>query len=199
MDKVQLGKISALNVKVEHNGVVFEVENFLDFSKQIFLTNIYLEEYFKNPEESLVALSDYNFIDAECKLLYNLLKLNTNIDVDSMENDAYVDSPLMAKVAGAIYNFKSFRTNLSFMISEIKEQRALKASLGETVSALVSKGYELLDKVTDISPEQIEKVRTTGLELVEKLKENNPFGEFPGAVPAVINQTPQKKVRKVKK
>lgn len=198
MDKVKLGLLVSEQVSVEHNGVAFQVETFLNFAKQVFLTNVYLEEYFKNPDENLIGLSDYSFLDAECKLMYHLLKLNTNIDVDSMENDVYVDSVLASKLAGAIVNFKSFRGKLSFIISEIKEQKNLKASVGETLSALISKGYDILDKMADITPEQLEKTRQTGLELVDKLKEANPFGDFPGAVPAIIGET-QKKTRKAKK
>jgi hypothetical protein len=50
----------------------------------------------------------------------------------------------------------------------------------------------------NITPEQIEQVRLTGLELVETLKQANPLGDYPGAVPATLPE-PEKKLRKVKK
>jgi len=173
MDKVKLGfKIPKVKT-LEYNGVEFTIVPFLGMAEQVVLTNRYLVDYFGKSEKPIVIGNEYNLFEAEFNLKNTLLQMVTNIDTDSMENDLYFDLELWEMITSEIINYAGFAVRLDKSISEIKEQLILNSSIGKVVSEFIEKLYPLLEKISDISPEQIQSTLEESKVLMKDLEENS--------------------------
>jgi hypothetical protein len=172
MDKVKLEFKAPETKEVEYNGVNIQVTPYLTSSQQVALINTYISTYFGENEEKFIQDSEYSYLEAEFELLNLILQLCTNVDIDSITEDMYTDLTLSGKVYGEIHNYGDFRAKLNYIINEVKQQENLRNSIGKVVSDLVEKAYDVLNKLTDITPEQIEKLQQTGVELAEAMKQN---------------------------
>jgi len=173
MDKVKL-ELKVPKVKtVEYNGVEFTVVPFLGMAEQVVLTNRYIVDYFRVSEKPVVIGNEYNLFEAEFNLKNTLFQMVTNLDTDSMENDLYFDVDLWETVTSQIINYGDFTVRLNKSISEIKEQFTLNSSIGKVVSEFVEKLYPLLEKISDISPEQIQTTLEESKGLLKDLEENS--------------------------
>jgi hypothetical protein len=172
MDKVKLEFKTPDAKEVEYNGVKFQVIPYLSSSQQVGLINTYIATYFGENSTKFVEASGYSYIEAEFELLNLIMQLCTNVDTDSITEDMYTDLMLSGRVYGEIQNYGDFRGKLNYIINEIKQQENLRNSVGKVISDLVEKGYDVLNKLTDITPEQIEKLQQTGVELAEAMKQN---------------------------
>lgn len=177
MDKVTLEFKTPKNKTIEYNGVEINVIPFLGLAEQTVLINRYIEQYFGNSGEALIKGSEYRYIEAEYNLFYNILQTCTNVDTENLSNDFYVDLWFVEAITDKIINYANFRDTLEFIVDEIKSQKALNSSIGKVVSDLVTKAYVIMDKLSDITPEEIEKARESGLELIKKLEESSVLGK----------------------
>jgi hypothetical protein len=173
MDKVKLEfKIPKKQI-MEYNGVEFEVNPFMSIAEQAFLINRYLQEYFTKSLGSIVQVSEYDYFEAEFGLKNYILQTNTNIEIEDLNNDFYADADFWEKLTLEIVNYKDFRSKLDFIINEIKEQKVLNSSIGKIVSDLAVKLSDILDKVGNVSPEEIEKLQKASAELIDKLGQSS--------------------------
>jgi len=173
MDKVKL-ELRIPKVKtVEYNGVEFTVIPFLGMAEQVVLTNRYVVDYFGKSEKPVVIGNEYNLFEAEFNLKNTLIQMVTNIDTDSMENDLYFDLDLWEAITSEIKNYGGFAVRLDKSVSEIKEQLILNSSIGKVVSEFVEKLYPLLEKISDISPEQIQSTLEESKVLMKDLEKNS--------------------------
>jgi hypothetical protein len=185
MEKVVLEFKTPKNKTLDYSGVEFELVPFLSFAQQVFLINTYVETYFGDVELGMVGASEFNFMDAEFGLKNYLLQTNTNVDVARINNNIYTDSLLWDRIFGEITNFKDFRKSLDAVVEEVKSRKAIEASVGKVISDLVSKGYELFTKMSDLTPDAIESAKKSGLELLKQVEKSSLLGhDFPGNVGA---------------
>ena len=185
MDKVKLEFKIPKNKKIEYNGVEFEVTPFLSMANQAVLINRYIAEYFGKVEIPVTKGSDYNYLGAEFSLKNNILQAVTNIDTEPLENDFYVDPDLWNSITREIINYWEFDDSLHYIVSEIKEQYVLKSSVGKVISDLADKVYPLLESLSNITPEEIEKLTESTKGLMKEVEETS----FPGKV----ERAPRKK------
>lgn len=186
MDKVKLEfKIPKMKT-IEYGGIEIKIVPFLTTAQQVVLINRYLEDYFKEGDTNLIPLSNYRYLEAEYNLLNNLLSLATDIDTTGLDENLLSDSNFSHIICENIDNFWDFYAKLTNIIEEIKEQ---KNSVPLLLSGLIEKAYGILDKVSDISPEQIEKLQQTSTDLMEKLKESQVLGKV--ASPKTRKTKPQ--------
>jgi len=171
-NKVKLEFVFPNMETVEYNGVEIQVDTFLTTVQQIFLINRYVDEYFESLNEDFVKSSEYSYLTAEYNMIYYILKLLTNVDVENLDENIYSDSILWGKITSLIVNYFDFRNKLNFIINEIKQQNVLSNSIGTVLSDLIDKAYVALDKFSDITPEQLEKAKKDGLELLNKLEKS---------------------------
>jgi len=172
MDKVKIEVKIPENVQITHNGVIITITPFITVAKQIFLINHYMQDYFGTGADG----TGYATLNAAYNLKNYLFQINTNIDTENMDNDVYVDDVLWEKITREIVNWSLFAEHLYLVVEEKKRLVALENSLGTVVSGLVLKGYSVLDKLSEITPEQIEKTRETGIELIQKLQDSSVLG-----------------------
>ena len=173
MDKVKVELKVPKAKTVEYNGVEFTVIPFLGMAEQVVLTNRYIVDYFRESENPVVIGNEYNLFEAEFNLKNTLFQMLTNLDTDSMENDLYFDLDLWETITSEIRNYGQFTVTLEKSISEIKEQLVLNSSIGKVVSEFVEKLYPLLEKISDISPEQIQSTLEESKVLLKDLEENS--------------------------
>jgi hypothetical protein len=173
MDKVKLLVIATKKQPIEYNGVRIEVGCFLSAPQQVFLINQYLKEYFSKFAEPMVEVSDYSYIEAEFGLKNYIFQSNTNIDTENMDTNAYVDSQLWQVITSEITNYGDFRNKLNFIIGEVKEQIALKNSIGNVLSGLIEKAYALFEKINLASPEEIKEMQEKSGELLKEIESSS--------------------------
>ena len=182
MDKVKLEFKVPENKLIEYNGLTIEITPLLTIAQQVFLINRYIDEYFNKTENALIKNPKYNYFEAELNLKNYILQTNTNIDAGNLDNDVYADGAFWDRITSEIINYDDFRYTLDIIIDEIKEQITLDNSVGKVISGLVDKAYEILNKLSDISPEEIEKLQQTGTRLIEDLKNSSVLGNNPAPI-----------------
>jgi ElaB/YqjD/DUF883 family membrane-anchored ribosome-binding protein len=188
MDKVKITYDVPENVVISINGIDIEISPFLNLSQQIVLINHYIEDYFSKSENKVITGSDFNYLEAEYNLMYNLLQVATNIDVDSIIPEA-ITSPLshIHSIPDHISNYGEFRNSLSKIVDDIKWQKSYENSIGSVLSNFVDKSYEILEKISNISPKEIEEIQKKSENLLEELKDNSLIG---------IKEAPKKRAEK---
>jgi len=172
-DKVKLKVKPQEKKKVMYNGVEIEVDSIMSSGKQAFLIKQYIEEYFADNPEPLISNSTYNYLEAEYNMMDYILQTCTNVDTEDLDADIYNDLTFWRKISESIENIDDFKHKLYRVVQDAKEKKAIENSIGEVVNNLVEKAYKILDKVSEISPEDISKLQDTGKELIEKLKESS--------------------------
>lgn len=173
MEKVSLAVKAYKNKTIEYNGVEFEISPFLTLAEQAFLIERYLEEYFSELQENVVANGVFRVLDAEIGLMNAIFQMKTNVDPESLLNDVYADSVLLNLIAGEIVNYESFRRLLDKFVEDKVRERELETSVGHAFNTLFEKGMDLLQGFSALKPEEIEKARETGLELIKELEKNS--------------------------
>ena len=177
MDKVTVEFKIPEKKTIVYKGVSIEIIHSLALAHQAVLINRYMGDYFGKSDKPLIPLSDYNYIPAEFNLFNYILQGCTNIDVETLNNDAYVDPEFVERITSEIVNYNDFRYRLENIVGEVKEQLVLANSLGTVISDLVNRAEPLLKSLAEITPEQIESTKKAGLELADKLKESSVLGE----------------------
>lgn len=180
MNKVKVELKVPENKTIEYNGIKIEIIPYLQAGQQVFLINKYVEDYFGKSEEPLVKMSDYNYLEAEFNLINFILQTNTNIDTENLDSEIYVNDDLIGKITFHIDNYWTFRERLMDIVGIIKERIALKNSVGSVISELVTKAYEIINKFSDMNPEELEKMQKTGMELIERLEKSSVLGASSG-------------------
>jgi hypothetical protein len=176
MDKAKLVFTLPEDKVVKYNGVEIKITPFLTMEEQIYLVRQYLDDYFGINEDSLVPFSEYNFIEAEFKMKNYILQLITNVDTDNIDNNIYADPKFWRVISKNINNYKQFMNTLAVIVEEVKEQFVLKNSVGKVILDLIEKAYSVLDKFSEMTPEDLEKIQKQGVELIERLEKSSVLG-----------------------
>jgi len=173
-DKVKLESKVPDNRIVEYNGVNIEIKPLIGIVEQGFLINKYLEIYFNKSKTAIVGLSEYDYLGAEFTLKDYIFQINTNIDTANLDNDFYCDPDLWEAITFKIIDYEKFRRDLDFIVEEIKEQKFLNNQLGKVLSGLLDKLNNILSNIT---PEEIEKLQKETGQLAEKLQSVSVIGD----------------------
>jgi len=175
MDKVKYVFRLPDEIEIEHNGVKIKIVPFLKASQQIYLINQYIEQYFEelSEKDKVVSLSKYNYMTAEYNMRGYIYQMLTNIDHESITQETLGDDILWDKIEITIVNFYDFYyKNLDYIIEDIKFQIQIENSVGNVIANFSDKISNILDKFSEMTPEEIEKLQIQGKELLEELKEN---------------------------
>lgn len=173
MDKVKYELKTQKPKIIEYNNIDIEVQPFLGFIHQMYLIEEYIKYYFGQPDEVLFDIDSYHYIEAECRLMGALVQLVTNIDVTDINNDFYADTALWNKITESIINYEDFRNKLEKALQATREKINTNNSLGSVISNLAEKLNDYLDKISDMSPEDIENLKKSGVELIERLEKSS--------------------------
>ncbi len=170
MDKVKLEFNPPIEKTIEYNGVSIQLIPFLTTTQQVFLINQYMKDYFHQGD--LIEKSRYDFLTAEYGLIYYICDLLTNIDMDTFDAEIYSDPAFVNMLFQNISNYEDFRYNLFSVLESMKYQEEIDNSLGKVISNLEEKILDILNKFSDIKPEDLEKAAQEGHKLLDELKES---------------------------
>jgi len=175
MKKVKLEFKAPENKTIEYNGITITVNPFLEVGAQSVLIEHYLEDYFSEKQEDDI-LEPY--AKAEYNLLNYVFQICTNIDTENFDGNLYDDKRnLVEPVLETIENYWDFRNILLNIVNRKEEQIRIDNSIGKILTDLVDKAYELLEKFSEVKPEEIEKLQKTGIELAERLEKSSIIGK----------------------
>jgi hypothetical protein len=173
MDKVKLEIKTPENKIIEYDGVSIEINPFIDFSEEVLLINEYIKDFFGDITEIVVEKTKYHVFEAECRLMFYIIQLNTNIDMSDVDNNIYVDDKLWEMITREITNYWNFKRRLDEVVYEVKEQEKLDNSLGKVLSDLLAKAEGFIDQINKISPDDIKELQNVGMGLIDDLEKAN--------------------------
>lgn len=170
MDKIKLKFSKKSNVEVSYFGETISVNPIIKISEQSLLRETYLESLFKDGKE---GIWDEQF--AEFMFRREILRSKTNIDIDSIVEVDDVDSLIWGefyeKVSSAIINYKEVESLIHFTLANILKKMAIENSSGFLISGLISKFKPFLDEMMNMKPEDLDKLRASASELIDKAKQ----------------------------
>lgn len=172
-NKVKLEIKTPENKTIEYDGITIEINPFIDFAEQVLLINEYVKDFFGDITEIVVPKTKYHVFEAECRLMYYIIQLNTNIDMSDVDNNIYINDKLWETITKEISNYWNFRERLDEVVYEIKEQEKLDNSLGKVLSDILEKAEGFIDQLNNITPETIKELQDTGVGLIEELEKAN--------------------------
>jgi len=161
-------------IEMEYNGTKYLLLPHLSVPEQVFLIKRYIEDYFSVDKERLLSVSPYNLFEAKYNQLNYILQILTNVDPgEGFVSKLYGDESFWDTLREKIDNYDSFIDKQDKIVQEVKEGIMLSSSIGVVVESLVEKLYSLLEKFSEITPEEVEKLKKSGLELLEKLEDSS--------------------------
>jgi hypothetical protein len=172
-NKVKLEIKTPENKTIEYDGVTIEINPFIDFAEQVLLINEYVKDFFGDLTEIVIEKTKYHVFEAECRLMYYIIQLNTNIDMSDVDNNIYVDGKLWEAITKEITNYWDFKERLESVVYEIKEQEKLDNSLGKVLSDILEKAEGFIDQINKISPDDIKELQDVGTGLINDLEKAN--------------------------
>jgi hypothetical protein len=193
MDKVKLDTKSPKKQIVQYNDITFELSPYISAGEQMALVQRYLEIYFDFDKTTTRPFSEtsYDYINAEYDVTHSIIQLLTNIDPETISDEIYASSALWTEIEPLIKNYKEFRNKLERIVSDVKEEIVNKNSLGFVIAGLSDRILSTLNEFSSISPDDIEKVKQSGLDLLKQIESSSAK-----EVIAEANSLPKKKGKK---
>ena len=166
--------------KKENKLVTFEGQDFfvnpvIPIEVQAAIIQQYLMDYF-HPETTIDDEISTDYISAEFKMKLAVLDRQTTIDISKPGDDDYAKSlvtQLWLPVINEIENFDDFEITLYKIVSEMKEERELKMSVGAVLDGLSSKVGGFIDKLNSIPLGDFKDMATKASDTLKEL-ENSP-------------------------
>jgi hypothetical protein len=159
-------------IKVDYRGQEIELIPYLTTGQQVYLINQYVNDYFNEDGQHFITKDKYNYLEAEFNMFSYLIQFLTNIE-DAPPNDTYVDSKFLDIFVENVENFDDFCSLLYDTVENIKEQIEIENSIGPVLEGLIKKGYDILEKFQDLTPEEIEKLQEEGKDMLKQLQESS--------------------------
>jgi len=151
-------------------GFRFDEQNLI--VKKYFSTNEkieFLNEYLSNITDITQTFAA-RYLIAEHALILQILDRCTNIDIESLDQEAIIGSELWEKIKSYITNYDEFRKDLDKVVSMWQAQE----SVGATFKNISDKLMEVLDNVSKMDVDKLETVANNFVSELDKLNERIP-------------------------
>ena len=135
-----------------------------------------------------VPKTKYNLFTAEYNLKHGVVDLLTNIDGKSIDTNMYDADELWNEIEKRVVNYSEFRASLDRIISDIKEEIRNENSVGVVLSGLAKELNKVLSNFSNITPEELEKVKQSGIELIDKFEKSSLNGISVPTTPKTIRR-----------
>lgn len=145
---------------------IIRIVNEEKIEEQTRLKVIYIESLIRD------NLWDVNF--AEFMFRRELLKLKTNIDIESLsieDLDEVVWGEFYQKVSSSIINYEEVKNSILLSVSHLIEKMKIDSGVGNIITALINKFEPFINEISSMKVEDFEKLKASLLEAVEKVKE----------------------------
>jgi len=150
-----------------------EVIPYLTVSTQSALISKYISDMYSDEGENLIDNVGVRRMNAEISQMLYIIQSNTNIEAKSVNEDLFFSSKYWKQITERIDNYNDFREMQDKIVSDYEKQLNREASAGFVLSNLIEKVSLFVDKIGDITPESIEALQQTGVELIERLEKSN--------------------------
>ena len=159
---------------VQFDGQDIEVTPFISGSLEAFLIDQYVQDYFySNTDQKILPALSRNYLGAELHMKLTILDRLTNIQISNANDSDYTDkvcTELWGLVVNEIKNFWDFEESLSSILDEIRKEKELEMSVGGVIAGVASKINELLDKLKDISPDEMKQMTIEASKVLKELE-----------------------------
>ena len=159
---------------VQFDGQDIEVTPFISGSLEAFLIDQYVQDYFySNTDQKILPALSRNYLGAELHMKLTILDRLTNIQISNANDSDYTDkvcTELWELVIDKIKNYWEFEESLSSVLGEIKKELELEKSVGGVIAGVANKINELLDKLKDISPDEMKQMTTEASKVLKELE-----------------------------
>lgn len=159
---------------VQFDGQDIEITPFISGSLEAFLIDQYIQDYFySNEDKKILPSLSRNYLGAELHLKLTILDRLTNIQISNANDPNYGDkvcTELWGLVVNEIKNFWDFEESLSSVLDEIKKEIELEKSVGGVIGGVAAKINELLDKLKDISPDEMKQMTGEASRVLKELE-----------------------------
>lgn len=168
MDKIKLEFNAPTFTTVMYNGKIITVDPFITMEKQVFLIERYVNEYLNIGNDTSAS-----YFNAEINHRNYVFQLNTNIDTENIDPNLFVDEVLWEKICGLIPSYWVLRDRMDVIADDVKRQMKLENSVGKVLAGLADKMSDLLDNLSNITPEEIKSLQEKSMELIGQLQESS--------------------------
>ena len=159
---------------VQFDGQDIEVTPFISGSLEAFLIDQYVQDYFySNTDQKILPALSRNYLGAELHMKLTILDRLTNIQISNANDSDYTDkvcTELWELVIDKIKNYWEFEESLSSVLGEIKKELELEKSVGGVIAGVANKINELLDKLKDISPDEMKQMTIEASKVLKELE-----------------------------
>lgn len=202
MNKIEFNLEPVDNETLKIGNTKIEIRPFITVSEIVQLIGAYTDTYF-SPVSNMGKDIPYDLVGAEYSLALEIIDAFTNIQIQDADGilvtgiQDLISRGVYAKITEKIMNYDEFRHLLDRVVSDIKEDMALKQSVGNIIDNLSNKLVDVFDKITntDVSPESLEALKSTAKEVLEGMEKSpisNVFKE--ASVPVVAKKSKKKKI-----
>lgn len=162
-------------VSVSYKGSTFLINPFISAATQGALINIYVDTYFFNSDSGSIENDAYCPFEAEMELKSALIQTQTDIPVQSLPNDFFVDDSFWEFFESQIVNYKSFDDKLYLAVYDIKKRLEIDRSFGAVLDRVSTQVMTLLENYKEMTPEKIAEAKNAGLEMVSAMEKISPL------------------------
>lgn len=169
MEKIQLKFSKKSNIPITFFGTEISVNPIIRIDEQQTLRNIYIESLFREGRDKQW---DEQF--AEFMFRRGILGLKTNIDIDSIKEIEEIDELIWGefyeKIIDTISNYYDVHNGVVLSMENEIRRMEIENNIGSIISGILEKVKPIIDTLTNMKPEDFEKMKTEANELIEKTK-----------------------------
>jgi hypothetical protein len=138
------------------------INPYISLKNKMELFRIYLDSFF----DKEIYIS---YLEAEYSLIFAIVDLCTDINIEGLKIDTVVNSGLWAFVKKNIENYDEFRFELHSVVQYMRENEIARKSVGGVIDNASIKILDFLEKISSLDISQdgvmklIEKISETGI------------------------------------
>jgi len=169
MEKIKITTIKKADIELPYSGSVVLVNPVIKIEEQGLLRNVYIQSFFKDGKEG-----EWDEQFAEFMFRRQVLESKTNIDVTLLtieECDEIIWGAFYDKVKSAIVNYNEVRLSINSTISNLVKKIEIENSAGFLLKGLMEKLSGFLDEIKNLTPEDIEKLKQSAQDIMDKVKQ----------------------------
>lgn len=134
------------NVRIDFQGHDIVIDPNISIATKKVLTTDYIETFFDENDQDVVS----RFVKAEYVIMLGIIDVNTNVDISNIGVDLIISSGLWNIVKQNIKNYDAFYADLMYLVSYVREQKALEQSVGQSLDRIMDDVNALIDKLLNV-------------------------------------------------
>ena len=155
MEKVKINIDSEKKSTLKVGDVYVEVDPHLPVSTQAALISQYIIDMHSEEGQNLIDNVEVRRMNAELSQMLYIIQSNTNIEVESIDENTFFDSVYWKEIIERITNYSDFRERLDQVVFDYESQIEKLTSTGFVLSTLMEKLSSFIDQIGNITPESI--------------------------------------------